>query len=166
MRGRSGLCETIFNDSGGSCGSFAGQTEGKKTVHKGINRKPSRLYASDFSLRNGRIFLMCIVYASPQIGRNFLPSAKASSAFSGGFVSPPLSSFSFLDERKEGKRKSRRPRAMPTLPWYERIRVSGRKIFCLDGGVTVKAQMKIPRCDSSGHIGVTIDHCPQDQKLF
>ena len=38
MRGRSGLCETIFNDSGGSCGSFAGQTEGKKTVHNDPNR--------------------------------------------------------------------------------------------------------------------------------
>ena len=38
MRGRSGLCEPIFNDSGGSCGSFAGQTEGKKTVHNDPNR--------------------------------------------------------------------------------------------------------------------------------
>ena len=40
-----------------------------------------------------------------------------------------------------------------------RIRVSGKKIFRLDGGITVKAKMKIPRCDSSGHIGVTIGDC-------
>ena len=50
--------------------------------------------------------------------------------FGGGFVPPPLSFFSFLDERKEGKRKSRRPRAMPTLPWCE-YACRGEKYFAL-----------------------------------
>ena len=161
MRGRRGLCEPIFNDSGGSCGSFAGQTEGKKTVRKGINRKPSRLYASDFSLRNGRICWCALCTHRRKIGRNFLPSAKASSAFSGGFVPPP-----FLSLMKEKKAKENQGAKGDANLALIRIRVSGKKIFRLDGGITVKAKMKIPRCDSSGHIGVTIDHFPQDQKLF
>ena len=130
MSARKGLYEPIFNDSGGSCGSFAGQTEGKKTVHKGINRKPSRLYASDFSLRNGRIFLMCIVYASANRAKLSSVCKGFIGFFGGGFVPPPLSFFSFLDERKEGKRKSRRPRAMPTLPWCE-YACRGEKYFAL-----------------------------------
>ena len=94
-------------------------------------------------------------------GKTFFRLQRLHRLFRGGFVSPP--SLPLMKEKKVKENQGAKGSANLALI---RIRVSGKKIFRLDGGITVKAKMKIPRCDSSGHIGVTIDHCPQDQKLF
>ena len=141
MRGRRGLCEPIFNDSGGSFGSFAGQTEGKKTVHKGINRKPSRLYASDFSLRNGRICWYCVRIAA---NRAKLSSVcKDFIGFFGGLCSssPLLLLFPWWKKRRQKKIKV--PRAPPILPWYE-YAYRGRKSFALTEALQSKQKWKYP----------------------
>ena len=109
--------------------------------------------------------LVRIVYASPQNRAKLSSVCKGFIGFFGGalFLLPSPSFLSLMKEKKAKENQGAKGDANLGLV---RIRVSGRKIFCFDGGVTVKAQMKIPRCDSSGHIGVTIDHFPQDQKLF
>ena len=140
---------------------FRRANRGEKDRPQGHQSKAVEALRIGFFTPERADLLMRIVYASPQIGRNFLPSAKTQSAFSGGFVSPP--SLPLMKEKKAKENQGAKGDANLALI---RICVSGKKIFRLDGGITVKAKMKIPRCDSSGHIGVTIDHCPQDQKLF